>query len=146
MSGVDHAALRAKAEEAVAAGCDQEGTYYGPLSAMVDPLALTILALLDEIEQLRAADAGVRALHDWVRARALYESARRPDSVPWAALVGPFRSDLLGDARAVLDLLGEAKAVLWDEGAEATAEWMANNPGPSGIPHDPPHNPYRKDT
>jgi len=64
----------------------------------------------------------------------------------WAALVGPFRSDLLGDARAVLDLLGEAKAVLWDEGAEATAEWMANNPGPSGIPHDPPHNPYRKDT
>lgn len=33
-------------------------------------------------------------------------------------------------------------ALAWSEGAEATAEWMANNPGPSGIPIDPPSNPY----
>lgn len=26
--------------------------------------------------------------------------------------------------------------------AEATAEWMANNPSPAGIPQDPPRNPY----
>ncbi len=31
----------------------------------------------------------------------------------------------------------------WDEAAEATADWMSNNPSPSGIPHDPPSNPYR---
>jgi hypothetical protein len=34
------------------------------------------------------------------------------------------------------------QAEAWDEAAEATAEWMANNPSPSGIPHDPPRNPY----
>ena len=60
--GVDHAALRAKAEEAVAAGCDQEGTYFGPLVAVADPLSLTILALLDEIEQLRGAAATPRVV------------------------------------------------------------------------------------
>lgn len=32
---------------------------------------------------------------------------------------------------------------VWDEGAEATIEWMANNPSPTGVPHDPPINPYR---
>lgn len=36
----------------------------------------------------------------------------------------------------------EAVARAWDEGAEATADWMANNPGPSGTPRDPPRNPY----
>lgn len=30
----------------------------------------------------------------------------------------------------------------WEESAEATADWMSNNPGPTGIPHDPPSNPY----
>jgi hypothetical protein len=30
----------------------------------------------------------------------------------------------------------------WDEAAEATAEWMSNNPTPAGVPVDPPRNPY----
>lgn len=33
-------------------------------------------------------------------------------------------------------------ADVWDEAAEATADWMARNPSPAGIPHDPPPNPY----
>ena len=38
---------------------------------------------------------------------------------------------------------GRASAeAAWNEGFEASSEWMANNPGPSGIPHDPPRNPY----
>lgn len=41
------------------------------------------------------------------------------------------------------DWLRNLKADLWDEAAEATAEWVANNPYPSGIPVDPPRNPYR---
>lgn len=50
-------------------------------------------------------------------------------------------------ARAVLDAIApaiaaRAKADAWDEAAEATADWMWNNPGPSGIPTDPPQNPY----
>jgi hypothetical protein len=32
----------------------------------------------------------------------------------------------------------------WDEGAEAINEWIAANPGPSGIWSDPPRNPYEK--
>lgn len=36
-----------------------------------------------------------------------------------------------------------ARAEAWDEAAEATAEWMANNPSPAGVPIDPPRNPYR---
>jgi hypothetical protein len=31
---------------------------------------------------------------------------------------------------------------VWNEAAEAIADWMWNNPSPSGIPHDPPRNPY----
>jgi hypothetical protein len=38
--------------------------------------------------------------------------------------------------------LEAAKAEAWDEAAEAVADWMSNNPSPSGIPHDPPRNPY----
>lgn len=37
------------------------------------------------------------------------------------------------------------RADAWDESAEATAEWMAHNPRPSGVPHDPPRNPYREE-
>ena len=37
----------------------------------------------------------------------------------------------------------EARADAWDEAAEATPEWMANNPSPAGVPIDPPRNPYR---
>ncbi|WP_330473792.1 hypothetical protein [Terrabacter sp. C0L_2] len=48
-------------------------------------------------------------------------------------------NDLITITRAQLR---EAKAEAWDEAAEATAEWMWNNPSPSGIPHDPPRNPY----
>lgn len=44
----------------------------------------------------------------------------------------------LADAEAAT-----ARAEGWDEGAEATADWMANNPSPAGIPQDPPMNPYR---
>lgn len=39
--------------------------------------------------------------------------------------------------------LAEGLADGWDEGAEATADWMSNNPAPSGIPVDPPNNPHR---
>lgn len=39
-------------------------------------------------------------------------------------------------------LLNDTLAEVWDEAAEATAEWMATNPGPSGIGSDPPRNPY----
>lgn len=40
-------------------------------------------------------------------------------------------------------LRSDVLAELWDQVAEATAEWIVNNPGPSGIPIDPPQNPYR---
>lgn len=39
----------------------------------------------------------------------------------------------------------ERVAEAWDEAAEATSEWMWSNPGPSGIPSDPPRNPYDGD-
>lgn len=45
--------------------------------------------------------------------------------------------------QAAAQALRDAQAEAWDEAAEATADWMANNPSPSGIPHDPPSNPYR---
>lgn len=38
--------------------------------------------------------------------------------------------------------LASQLAQAWEEGAEATLEWVANNPGSTGIPHDPPSNPY----
>jgi hypothetical protein len=41
-----------------------------------------------------------------------------------------------------LQLIVDALAQAWDDSAEATADWMAHNPGPSGIPADPPRNPY----
>lgn len=41
--------------------------------------------------------------------------------------------------------VAEARAEGWDEGFEASFEWVANNPGPSGIPHDPPRNPHDGD-
>ncbi len=31
---------------------------------------------------------------------------------------------------------------VWDEAAEQTAEWVATNPGPTGVKGDPPMNPY----
>lgn len=49
-------------------------------------------------------------------------------------------------AEAVLDAVAaDVAARAWDEAAEAVADWMSINPGPSGIPHDPPANPYAKD-
>lgn len=33
-------------------------------------------------------------------------------------------------------------AEVWEEGFEAAADWIANNPGPSGNPLDPPRSPY----
>lgn len=30
----------------------------------------------------------------------------------------------------------------WDDGAEAIREWIASNPGPSGVRSDPPSNPH----
>jgi hypothetical protein len=42
-------------------------------------------------------------------------------------------------------LLAEQGTQAWQESAEATADWMATNPGPSGIPHDPPTNPYDRE-
>ena len=46
-------------------------------------------------------------------------------------------------ARVALDAVAPAIAArVWDEAAEAVADWMSNNPSPSGIPHDPPRNPY----
>lgn len=47
-----------------------------------------------------------------------------PTDAEFVALVRPF--------------LAEA----WYDAAEQTADWMASNPGPSGIPRDPPTNPY----
>lgn len=52
---------------------------------------------------------------------------------------------ILGHREHLAGVLDEAQAQTWDEAAEATAEWMATNPGPSGIPADPPRNPYRDD-
>ena len=49
---------------------------------------------------------------------------------------------VLGEARG--ELAAPWLAEVWVESAEATAEWMANNPGPSGIPSDPPTNPYEQ--
>jgi hypothetical protein len=39
-------------------------------------------------------------------------------------------------------MVRSAHAEGWAEGFEAAAEWSANNPGPGGVPHDPPSNPY----
>ena len=50
---------------------------------------------------------------------------------------------VLSRAGDLSTVLAEVKSDAWDEGAEQTTEWMANNPGPTGIPHDPPANPYR---
>ena len=41
-----------------------------------------------------------------------------------------------------LSLIRERNAEIWDEAVEATHDWMANNPSPSGTPIDPPSNPY----
>lgn len=49
---------------------------------------------------------------------------------------------LYADLQALVDESRQALAAAWEEGAEATAEWISNNPGPSGIPADPPRNPY----
>lgn len=46
---------------------------------------------------------------------------------------------LTADRTKALDAM---KAQVWDEAAEAVADWMSNNPSPSGIPQDPPRNPY----
>jgi hypothetical protein len=69
-----------------------------------------------------------------------------PVTAPWQFL--PARDkDALRKALDEYDAarLADRDAALaraWDQGAEATAEWTANNPGPSGVPHDPPSNPY----
>lgn len=49
--------------------------------------------------------------------------------------------DAIGVA-IVLPEWGPTRAEVWDEASHDTAEWLANNPGPTGIPHDPPINPY----
>ena len=59
----------------------------------------------------------------------------------------PLDADSNDVVRAVLDavapaIAARAKAEAWDEAAEAVSDWMWNNPSPSGIPHDPPRNPY----
>jgi hypothetical protein len=56
----------------------------------------------------------------------------------------------LAEVQARLDLyvsgpIGKVLEAVWDDAAEATAEWTANNPGPGGVPHDPPRNPFRGD-
>lgn len=45
--------LRKIAEAGVAAGADKPGTYYGPLATALDPLPVTTIELIDEIERLR---------------------------------------------------------------------------------------------
>lgn len=58
---------------------------------------------------------------------------------------------IVNEATADADRAGEARgrregrAEAWDEGFEAGSEFTAHNPGPSGIPHDPPRNPYDTD-
>lgn len=39
----------------------------------------------------------------------------------------------------------EGRAEAWEAGAEAAYSHAENRSGPSGIPYDPPSNPYRKD-
>ncbi len=48
----------------------------------------------------------------------------------------------VGNALRNKGLVEVDAAVVWEEAAEAISEWMWNNPSPSGIPHDPPRNPY----
>ena len=38
--------------------------------------------------------------------------------------------------------VAEVRAQAWDEGFEAGATWSSS--GPSGVPHDPPRNPYHE--
>lgn len=47
-------------------------------------------------------------------------------------------------ADALMEIVREAQEQAWDDSAEATADWMSNNPSPSGVPHDPPRNPYEE--
>lgn len=62
-----------------------------------------------------------------------------------AELLGIDPTDPMAIAAHVLGStwLCNDRARVWDEAAEATADWMANNPSPSGIPVDPPRNPYK---
>ena len=53
------------------------------------------------------------------------------DRLPWS----PASDEARADARAAL-----IAAKAWDEGFEAGATWEQSSP--SGIPHDPPLNPY----
>lgn len=40
--------------------------------------------------------------------------------------------------------LREFARKVWEEASEAISDWMWNNPSPSGIPVDPPRNPYEE--
>lgn len=40
------------------------------------------------------------------------------------------------------ELVANIAAGAWDEGFEASSDWIANTPGPSGTSSDPPRNPY----
>lgn len=69
-----------------------------------------------------------------------------PHPLPYCAEDGRIVIDLLNRIRAASEVddqqAAAAKAAVWDEAAEATADWMASNPSPAGIPQDPPRNPY----
>ena len=54
--------LREIAESGIAAGADKPGTYYGPLVTALDPLPVTTLALIDEVERLRGQANSVRGI------------------------------------------------------------------------------------
>lgn len=64
MTDLDLTNLREIAEAGVAAGADKPGTYYGPLVTALDPLPVTTLELIDEIERLRETLATVKAITD----------------------------------------------------------------------------------
>jgi len=86
------------------------------------------LAELDRVNALlRASESMLRAVEDSV-------------SDPRRAII---KADRLAGQAMIEAHAAKAKyPEIWDECAEAYSEWMWNNPGPSGVPSDPPRNPY----
>lgn len=123
---------------------DRERAYYGAgVKAGSEDAATVRDQVADLQEQVRvhlmqrhAAEEQVLAveavLAEWRSRASGWPRYRHADDIS-AALTSP------GTA------LAKVRAEAWREGAESTAEWMANNPGPSGIPHDPPTNPYERE-
>ena len=59
----------------------------------------------------------------------------------WTELDPAHRAPWLREAEAALEVVAPLiAAAVWDEGFEAGATWEQSSP--SGIPHDPPLNPY----